>query len=161
MTAATLADDCGGGAPAAKSEDDAAAAKSKQKSAQFAKEDRACDQSSMQLSIKSSGSAATQLTVKNVELFDENGVLIGTLKARTPTLWTKDGNYKSWNQKIAAGADLSVSYALSQPPWGVVSNRRNRTYVLKAVVTVGAGEQTLKHDVHVSAPTSLPPGVKT
>jgi hypothetical protein len=149
MTAATLADDCGGGP-----------VKSKQKSA--LKADRACDQSSMQLSIKmAAGGAATRLTVKKVELFDDKGARIAVLTARAPTVWTKDGMYEAWDQKIAPGKELSVSYALNQPPWGAVSNRRNRTYVLKAVVTVGGKDQGVQRDVHITARTSLPPGVKT
>lgn len=162
MTAATLADDCGGFAVDDEEASTEKNVKAKAKSAQFAKADRGCDQSSMQLSIKmTSGGAATQLTVKKVELFDDKGTKIGTLTARTPTIWSKDGMYKTWDQKIAPGKELSVSYALSEPPWGTVNNRRNRTYVLKAVVTVGGTDQRVQRDVHIAAPTSLPPGVKT
>jgi len=166
MTAATLADDCGGSAPRASAarasaSDEEDAPKAKAKSA-IAKGDRACDQTSMQLSIKASADgSATRITVKKVELFDDKGVKIGTLTARSPTIWTKDGTYKAWDQAIAPGQVLSVSYALSQPAWGAITDRRNRTYVLKAVVTVGAGDQVVKRDVHIAAPTSLPPGVKT
>jgi len=160
MTAATLADDCGGGPTAP--EEASTEKRSKQKSAQFAKADRACDQSSMQLSIKlAAGGAATQLVVKKVELFDDKGARIATLTARAPTIWTKDGMYQAWDQQIAPGKELSVSYALSQPPWGAVTDRRNRAYVLKAVVTVGGKDQAVQRDVHIAAPTSLPPGVKT
>ncbi len=165
MTAATLADDCGGSAPrsppraAAKSDDAMEEPKAKSKSA-FAKSDRACDQTSMQLSVKASaGGGATRITVKKVELFDDAGVKIGTLTASSPTVWTKDGAYKAWDQKITPGQELSVSYVLSQPAWG--PNRRLRTYVLKAVVTVGGDDRVVKRDVLITAPTSLPPGVKT
>lgn len=158
MTAATLADDCGGHAAL----EEKGAEKAKRKSAQFAKADAACDQSSMQLSIKAAaGGDATRLTVKKVELYDDKGVLIGALTARSPTKWTKDGMYKAWDQKIAPGQELSVSYALNDPPWASVNHRRNRTYVLKAVVTIGGKDQAVQRDVHIAAPTSLPPGVKT
>jgi len=76
-------------------------------------------------------------------------------------MWTQDGTYTAWDQKIAPGQELSVSYALSQPPWGAVTERWNRTYVLKAVVTVGGGERSVQRDVHVAAPTMLPPNVRT
>jgi hypothetical protein len=167
MTAATLADDCGGVAPPA-----APRAKGVQRSqreepsrgdeARGARARRACDQSSMQLSIVvPAGGAATQLTVKKVELFDDKGVLIGELTPRTPTVWADDGTYTAWDQTIAPGKALSVSYALSQPPWGAVHERWNRTYVLKAVVTVGGGDRSVQRDVHVAAPTMLPPNVRT
>ncbi len=159
MTAATLADDCGHSALPAATD---TVIKAKAKSARFAKADRACDQTSMQLSIKMPADGrATQLTVKKVELFDDKGVKIGALTPRTPTIWSEDGMYKTWDQKITPGLELSVSYALSQPAWGAVPERRNRTYVLKAVVTVSGGDQVVQHDVQISAPTSLPPGAKT
>jgi hypothetical protein len=162
MTAATLSDDCGASVPrAAKSDDDVDAGKAKAKSA-FAKGDRACDQTSMQLSVNATaGGGPTRIAVKKVELFDDKGVKIGTLTARTPTIWSKDGHYKVWDQTIAPGQELSVSYTLSQPTWGPVADRRMRTYVLKAIITVGGGDQVVKRDVQISAPTSLPPGVKT
>lgn len=158
MTAATLADECGGPPPASES---APAEKQKSK----AKRDnarRACDQSSMQLSVvAAAGSAATQVAVKKVELFDDTGALIGELTPRTPSVWGADGTYQAWDEKVAAGQELSVSYELSQPPWQNVPDRFNQTYVLKAVITVGSGDQAVQRDVRVAAPTSLPPNVKT
>jgi hypothetical protein len=116
----------------------------------------------MQLSVVApAGGAATQLTVKKVELFDDKGALIGVLTPRTPTVWAEDGTYKAWDQAVAPGQELAVSYALSQPPWGTVTERWNRTYVLRAVVTVGGGDRSVQRDVHVAAPTMLPPNVRT
>lgn len=156
MTAVTLTDDCGGPPPAGKA---------KQKSAAHSKQDmpdRACDQSSMQLSVvAAAGGAPTQLTVKKVELLDDKGAMIGELTARTPTVWDPNGTYQPWDQSVAPGQELSVSYALSQPPWANVPDRWNRGYVLKAVLTIGGGEQSVQRDVRVSAPTILPPNVKT
>jgi len=162
MTAATLADDCGGVSPPAAPRAQARERSEREDSARGARANRACDQSSMQLSVVlPAGGAATQLTVKKVELFDDKGALIGELTPRAPTMWTQDGTYTAWDQKIAPGQELSVSYALSQPPWGAVTERWNRTYVLKAVVTVGGGERSVQRDVHVAAPTMLPPNVRT
>ncbi len=116
----------------------------------------------MQLSvIAPAGATASQLTVKKVELFDDKGVLIGEVTPRTPTVWAQDGTYKSWDQQVAAGQELSVSYALTQPPWGAVHERWNRTYVLKAVITVGGADRSVQRDVHVAAPAMLPPDVRT
>jgi hypothetical protein len=165
MTAATLADDCGGVAPAP-----APRAKAEQRSdesaeasrARGAAAKRACEQSSMQLSvIAPAGAAASQLSVKKVELYDDKGALVGALTPRAPTVWAQDGTYTPWDQKIAAGQELSVSYALSQPPWGEVTGRWNRTYVVKAVITVGGTDRSVQFDVHVAAPTMLPPNVRT
>lgn len=168
MTAATLADDCGGvapapSAPAAAPRKQSEARRDESSGASRARaEKRACDQSSMQLSvIAPAGTTASQLTVKKVELFDDKGALIGELTPRAPTAWAQDGTYKAWDQQVAAGQELSVSYALSQPPWGQVTERWNRTYVLKAVITVGGADRSVQRDVHVTAPAMLPPNVRT
>lgn len=165
MTAATLADDCGGPPPAPRATQKEKAAKSttsKGDAAKGAKAKRACQQSSMQLSlVAAAGGAASQLAVKKVELFDDKGALIGELTARSPSVWDASGTYQVWDQSIAPGQELSVSYALSEPPWHAVPDRRNRGYVLKAVITVGGGEQAVQRDVEVDAPTILPPNVKT
>lgn len=156
MTAATLADECGGAPPAP-------AAKEKSKAKRDSALRRtACEQSSMQLSVvAAAGSAETQVAVKKVELFDDTGALIGALTPGTPSVWGADGTYQAWDEKVGAGQELSVSYALSEPPWQNVPDRFNQTYVLKAVITVGSGDQAVQRDVRVAAPTSLPPNVKT
>jgi len=69
--------------------------------------------------------------------------------------------YQAWDQSVAPRQELSVSYALSEPPWDGVPNRRAQTYVLKAVITIGGGEQAVQREVSVAAPTILPPNVKT
>ncbi len=116
----------------------------------------------MQLSVvAAAGGAATRLSVKKVELLDDQGAMIGELMASTPSVWDPIGAYRAWDEGVAPGQDLSVSYALSQPPWDSVSGRRNRTYVLRAVITIGGGEQSVQRDVQIAARTSLPPGVKT
>ncbi len=153
MTAVTLGDDCGGGP---------SAASAKQKGATQMRLDRACEPSSMQLSVVApAGSTPTQLAVKKVELVDDKGAKIGDLTARAPTVWDQNGTYQAWDQRVAPGTELSVSYQLSQPPWGDVPDRRNRGYVLKAVFTIGDGEQAVQREVESNAPARLPPGVKT
>jgi len=162
MTAATLADDCGGPPAPAKV---SAGVKSKEMAAgatRGARARRACEQSSMQLSVVApAGAAASQLAVKQVELFDDKGAKIGDLTARTSSVWDADGTYHAWDQNVAPGQELSVSYALSEPPWSRVPDRRSRSYVLKAVITVGGADQSVQRDVTVDAPTILPPNVRT
>ncbi|MCW5807989.1 MAG: hypothetical protein KIT31_36895 [Deltaproteobacteria bacterium] len=170
MTAATLGEDCGGTTPTAppakifkaeKAEkaDMADAPKAKGKSSSM----RRCQQTSMQLAIVGQpGTPATAIKVKKVELYDDAKKLIGTLTASSPTVWSDDdGIYKPWNQAVASGAKLSVSYVLSQPDWSGVKDKASRAYVLKAVVTVGSADQTVEREAEVSAPTIMPPNVKT
>jgi len=170
MTAATLADDCGGNRPPAPPKQHAKAeAKSKAKANPDLKGDsargvaaRACEQSSMQLAIDApAGAMPGELHVKRVELFDETGASLGELTASAPTRWLDLESYVPWDQRIEPGHELAVSYALSQPSWRGVKDRWNKTYVVKAVISVGGADQTVQQSVEVSAPTSLPPGVKT
>ena len=173
LTAVTLADDCGGTPPwsapvkiakaeAAESEP-AAKAKAKSDSAapmNGARAKRRCEQTSMQLAIIAGD--ASNMRVKSVELFDESGSSLGTLTASKPTLWSDaNGRYETWDETVAAGSTSSVSYVLSQPKWDQIGNRWNRTYTLKAVLSVGGVDQSTQKDVTLSAPTSLPPNVKT
>jgi len=123
----------------------------------------ACEQTSMQLAVTSpSGAAPVALAVKKVELYDENGTLLGELASRLPTVWVSDkGSYQPWDQQVAAGAQLSVSYLLAPPNWAAIGGRRDTMYSVKAIVTVGGTDQTLTHDVHVMGYTTLPPNVRT
>lgn len=168
LSSVTLADDCGGTAPytapSAKKtatlvdEDPAPKAKAKRDSARMEK--RRCEQTSMQLTIFA-GDAST-LHVKSVELFDEAGKSLGTLTASKPTRWSSTTmTYEAWDEAFAASAEANVSYVLSQPAWAKIPDRWNKTYTLKTVLTVGGVDQTAQKDVTLTAPTSLPPNVKT
>jgi hypothetical protein len=76
-------------------------------------------------------------------------------------VWADAEGYSPWDQHIEPGQDLSVSYALSQPDWSAVQDRWNQTYTVKAVISISGTDQTVEQRVEVTAPTSLPPGVKT
>lgn len=165
MTAATLADDCGGGpntrpqAPAVK----AAAKREKSDEASHeSKAKRRCEQSSIQLAIVApAGIEPATMTVKSVELLLESGESAGMLEARAPSLWSDADGYMPWDQEIEPAQELSVSYALAQPDWSKVEDRWNQTYTVKAVLSIAGADQTVQRSVEVNAPTSLPPGVKT
>ncbi len=170
MTAATLADDCGGsapwGPPTAKATTKADAefadmeAEPKGKAKSMAR--RRCEQTSMQLSVTAgAGGSPAKLQVKKVELFDQSGKSLGQLAASKPTRWTDKDMYEAWDEQVAPDQKLSVSYVLTQPNWDAVPDRMNKTYTVKATVSVGGGDQTVSKDVEVRAPTILPPGVKT
>lgn len=168
MTAATLADDCGGSPPwgpptakAAMKKQDSEFADMDAPKAKAKMERRRCEQTSMQLSVTSAGGSAAKVTIKKVELFDQNGKSLGVLAASKPTQWTDKSMYEPWDEQVAPDAKLSVSYVLAQPNWDAVPDRMNKTYTVKATVTVGGGDQTVAKDVELRAPTILPPGVKT
>ena len=172
MTAATLADDCGG-APNTKPAAPTPKSQSKNRGKSKLKRDRApspkgkrarrrCKQSSIQLSVTASNDAApTQITVKSVELLLSSGDSVGMLQTRSPSVWSDADGYAPWDEKVEPGQDLSVSYAVSSPEWDQVKNRRSQTYSVKAVVSIAGSDQTLAQNVVVDVPASLPPNVKT
>lgn len=166
MTSATLADDCGGGPmtpPPVQSKQEPERIRSKGDAAKRGRRaKRRCKQTSIQLAIVAAdGAEPASVTVKSVELLLESGESVDTLMPREPSVWTDGDGYEPWDEKIGPGQDLSVSYALSRPDWGVVQDRRNKTYTVKAVVSIAGADQMVEHKATVSAPTSLPPNVKT
>lgn len=114
----------------------------------------------MQLAV--TASEAMNLKVKSVKLYDENGKLVGTLVATKPTKWSATSSmYEAWNEAVPASTTINVSYVLSQPSWDNITDRWNKTFTLRAVVTVGGVDKTAQRDVSLSAPTTLPPNVRT
>lgn len=173
VTSATLGEDCGSGGlpdPPAPAQPKKAAGSMQKPMAPGAPAEAMadsmlgqapCQQTSLQLSVVAgSGAAATALRVTKVELFDEKGKRIGELGSRTPMVWA-DGLYKPWDETVAAGQSLSVSYSLSQPDWSGVADRFNKTYVVKVVVSVDGADQPLQREVYLQGATQLPPGVVT
>ncbi len=168
MTAATLADDCGGGpntapqAPRAKAATKRKSSHKRDRAKSSSAGARRCEQSSIQLAIASpAGTQPAVVAVRSVELFAESGTSLGKLEARAPSLWSDTEGYAPWNQTITPAQDLSVSYALSAPDWTKVADRWNQTYTVKAVVSIGGADRNVEQTVEVEAPTSLPGNIKT
>ena len=149
LASVTLSDSCGG-------HSEAPEPAKKEKSLAKADMARICDQSSMQLAIDAA--EAGELSVKSVELVDDQGVSVGKLTWKAPSVFV-EGAYRPWDQKIAAGKKLSVTYPLSQAALG--ADRFNKTYTLKVSVAVGGADKALQKTVQLQRPTVLPPGVKT
>ena len=90
------------------------------------------------------------------------GKSLGTLTASKPTRWSEStAVYEAWDEAFTAGSRSNVSYVLTQPKWDHVANRMNKTFTLKAVLTIDGIDQTAQKDVTLTAPTSLPPNVRT
>jgi hypothetical protein len=168
MTAATLADECGGGpntrpkpsmAPKSKR---SAESNAQRKRASADSASRACEQSSIQLSVSApEGVAPAKMVVKSVQLQLASGESLGTLQTRAPSVWSEENGYEPWDENVEAGQDISVTYALTQPDWSKVEDRWNQTYTVRAVVSIAGSDQNVEQNVVVDAPTSLPPNVRT
>lgn len=120
---------------------------------------RMCEQTSMQLSLKAP--AGEQVTVKKVELLDANGKLINELAATAPKKW--DGSaYVAWDEKLAAGDDVVVAYALGAPDWNKIGGRyaaNGKTFQLRVTLAVGNTEKVIEKQA-VSA-AHIEPAVPT
>jgi hypothetical protein len=102
LTAATLADDCGGGPtmpPQAPAKDAAKLQRVKSDQAPSkSKGKRRCDQSSIQLAITASeGAEPAQLEIKSVLLLLESGRSLGNLVARNPSVRTRRATRRGIN----------------------------------------------------------------
>ena len=113
----------------------------------------ACEQTLLQVSLRSTSSMKTTIGIKKIELLDNAGTTIGTLKARTATRWANDGSYTAWDQVVGPGEVMAASYALTAPDWGLVPGGRDPARKIKVRVTfsVGDGEKVFEKEAIVAA----------
>jgi hypothetical protein len=126
--------------------------------AESAKRKRACEQSTLQLSVWGAQvGKPVELRLGTVELLDEQGRALGRLVAREPTRY--DGSvYRAWDQQVAPGSSQTVSYKLGAAP---VPIARDTGYRVQVHVTVGGRERTVTKALRLESPAYLPPDVKT
>ncbi len=130
--------------------------------------DQACEQTSMQLSLRATrGPGPTTIRVKQVELLDASGKVVGVLTASKPSQWDAKGNYVTWNESVAPSQVLATSYTLSAPDWTAISNGRWNAHAmafkLRVTVVVGTSERTSERMVEKQSisPAMLPAAVST
>ena len=86
-----------------------------------AKRSWTCDQSTLQIKLDSTGSAASQVRIASLVLRDlQTDGIVASVASRGPSAWGPDSTYVPWNESIAAGAQMQVSYRLTPPDWGAV-----------------------------------------
>ena len=164
LASVSLAEDCGKGAQPA---DPVHAsrpnpANDSASEADSAEGEAACEQTTMQLSIKAGGNAGA-IRIKRIELLDSTGKVVGTLTPRSPSRWV-DGNYQPWDQRVAAGQNLTASYALSAPSWDQLPGGRDPSAVYRARVTISIDgeDRTFDKQATIEGPAlPLPEGVVT
>jgi len=124
----------------------------------------ACDQTSMQLSLRATaGPGPMTVKVKQVELVDAAGKVVGRLTARKPSRWDDQGNYVTWDETMAPGKTVATSYTLSSPDWNAISNGRwnaqGKLFTLRVTVTVGSAERTVEKQS--ITPVMIEPQIQT
>lgn len=122
---------------------------------------RVCDQSLLQVSLRSTASMKTAIAITKIELLDAAGVAIGTLKVREAQRWSSDGTYATWDQIVGPGEVMAASYALTAPDWGSIPGGRDPANKIRVRVTfkLGEGEKTFEKEAVVAA--FFDPGVVT
>lgn len=116
---------------------------------------RMCEQSSVQLRVANGTAAASDISIKKVELIDESGNVLRELTPREPSKWTGD-SYQPWDGKIDAAQTLQISYSLSEPAVSA-----GGTYTVRVTIASAEGDKTLETKKTLEAPASLPPGAVT
>ncbi len=113
------------GAPAVNSTMDAKPkmekAKRKQDSAFAAGLVQPCTQSTLQLAISGQASAPVKVRLSALRLLTADGKMVGTLKARMPTIWN-DSGYVPWDEILPPNTEAKLSYKLSLPESGAGSS---------------------------------------
>lgn len=101
-----------------------------------------CDQTAVQLSIRSAASASpTTIRMKRVELLDRSGKLIEVLTAHSPSRWGTE-SFVAWDERIIPGQSMSVGYKLRSPDWSKIPNANKRSFKMRVTVTVGNEDRT-------------------
>lgn len=122
----------------------------------------ACQQTSMQLSLVATGGGPATIRIKQVELLDAAGQLLGRLAPKAPTYWVADA-YQPWDQQLAAGQQVAASYVLASPNWDAMEGgqwgQRGKTFQVRVTLAVGARERTIEKQA--ITPTMMEPPVPT
>lgn len=126
----------------------------------------ACVQTAVQLDLRSSASTATTITLRKVELLDATGKVLGELTPRSPARWTDAATYVDWDQSLAAGATLKVSWALSSPTWAAYSTTKAdaaaQAFQIRLTVAVNGADQIVEGQATVMSPPAIfEPPMKT
>lgn len=112
---------------------------------------RRCEQSSVQLRVENGTAAASDISIKKVELIDESGNVLRELTPREPSKWTGD-SYEPWDGKVDAAQTLQISYSLSQPEVSA-----GGTYTVRVTLASAEGDKTVETRTTLEAPPRCRP----
>jgi hypothetical protein len=123
---------------------------------------QSCEQTTLQLSLRSRDDAGARIQIKSVELYDAGGKRLGAMTARNPSRWT-EASYLPWNERVDGRQKVTASYALSAPDWSEGSFDPSQTYRVRVVLAIGDEERTLEKPatVSVQAPAHPEPPMVT
>lgn len=107
-----------------------------------------CSQTGLQISIEAGeGESAVPFEVITVRLRSSDGAVVDELDARNARLFV-DGAYVAWDEQIAPGASLQVTYDASAPDWTAIGNgnpwtTHGMSFTVEVVVRIDGVERLL------------------
>lgn len=120
-----------------------------------------CLQSTLQVAFVSKDSRELRVSLNKLRLLSKDGVSLGTITARSPTLW-QDNRYQPWDQALAPSTEVKASYKLSVPDWSKVQttlgmSTHAATYIVEADIVVGDTTQTVRSAQFARQKPQAPP----
>ena len=93
--------------------------------------------------------ATSEQAVRLVDVASKRA--LAPIVARKPSVWSPDGIYRPWDERVAVAADLKVGYRLAEPDWEKVRealisgvNLYAQPFVLEVDVSIDGARQTLR-----------------
>jgi hypothetical protein len=154
ITAVTLGDDCGSGAPAAGFAGDCAPAEDESgRAAGGCGGGGWCQQSNVQLAFNAAaGTTGATITVLQVTLHDAtDGSQVDALEASNPRAW--DGStYAPWTGAIAPSSDVKATFDLSAPSWSTMASgdewsTYSQKFRLRVTLQIDGATMTIESNV--------------
>jgi hypothetical protein len=106
-----------------------------------------CKFTNVQLAFTSIKSGApSKVTIMGATLLDAaTGNPLAQLSAYSPLVWSGT-QYVTWDENVAAGAQVKASYTLSPPPWSQLGGSYSTQYKVRIVVNVDGVGLTVESD---------------
>jgi hypothetical protein len=107
-----------------------------------------CDFSKIQLSFKAGPTGSAHVKISGAAILDgATGAELQKLTVYTPLVWN-GAQYVSWDENIAASADLKTSYTLSPPSWSTIdaSGSYTRQYRVRVDLAIDGAAVSLESD---------------
>jgi hypothetical protein len=114
-----------------------------------------CKFTNVQLAFTSAKTAPSKVTITGATLIDAaTGKSLAQLSAYSPLVWNGT-QYVTWDEDVAAGAQVKASYTLSPPPWSqlfpndsvYVGTSFSTQYKVRVDVVVDGAGLTVESDV--------------
>lgn len=111
---------------------------------------RMCQQSMVQMSVRSDGPGV--LKIEGVRILDaDTKKVAGPATMRAPTVWSEDGAYTPWDERVGGGVEHKVSYKLGEPDMsrateavGPEFNTYMGPFILEVDVSIDGKRQTVR-----------------